>query len=127
MDPFEPIPVDPVPPPAPPGADALPPAEGLPNLGPKFDAADVGLAAANAAAFIALSGIGGQMEEAVTGAAEAYGDPLVGTSDVIDQAVDRATDNVGPPTDLADGCGGCAAAVLAMLTLAAGSALAAFG
>jgi hypothetical protein len=127
MDPFEPIPVDPdvARPPVPPAADILPGSDELPNPAGRFDAADVGLAAANAAAFVALSGIGGEMEDAVTGAAETFGDPLIGSSDVIDQAVSQATDNVGPQTELADGCGGCVAAVLVMLTLSAGTALAA--
>lgn len=127
MDPFEPIAVDPIP--ASPNADptSLPTDEDALRLKPQapyYDAADVGLAAANAAAFIALSGIGGEMEKGVTGAVETYGEPLVGSPELIDEAVSRAADSSGPQTELSDGCSGCAAAILVLLTLSAGSALA---
>lgn len=125
MDPFEPIPVDPPPPPADPTGLTEEEKAALPKpAGPYYDAADVGLAVANAAAFITISGIGGEIEKGVTGAVEAYGDPLVGSSELIDEAVSRATDSTGPQTELSDGCSGCAAAVLILLTLSAGSALA---
>lgn len=127
MDPFEPIPVDtdvgnPQDDPAGLSEDEK---AALPKVaGPYYDAADVGLAAANAAAFLAISGIGNEVEHAVTGGVEAYGDPIIGSTEMIDDAVAHVSDTVGPQAELSDGCSGCAAALLVLLTLSTGTALA---